>query len=502
MSYNQHPSLQSQWPLSNGNTGYMNTKQRVKKFIIQNTTGYQDMVTRPLTMTINPAGYDNVLNEAVKSMRMNTRVLPASISQMASTYISPSSAPESIVAIPNGWNSKRLRFILVIEYTSSLNHITESMVYGYTDYMGVSTMMGTPSFDDQMVFFVNGVVDLRVTTQVSQFGNRERKNVIDFSDVVYKNYDNDNNAINKTTYKVVPESIFNTMASNEISSTLPGGFVADLTSAVVTMPTKINKDASRPSMFISSTINSYIASLKEMSNISCTEVLSNAASYASDQYRECEFIRQIRQFNGHGGRFKLNDLKTFDANCMSPGVFAPVISNTNNYIDSSSYAPWTSNDIETQMAQYVTSVLPAIMVKNNITEFKFTSTNDTVTGEVLTVPSEIRSNISELDNSVSLVVCANVNNEIIPAVSFSGEVKYMLQVACSVYSNIEVHISINGGPITPYISPAFASALGGTNLTTSNTHLSALSGSLSNIFNEVIQSMDGQYNTTQQSGAF
>ena len=504
------PSFASMSSGLSGPTGYANTTKRVKQFILQDTGSYNQMVTRPLPVSADPRSYDAVIEAAVKSMKINQRVSPMTISQMASTYISPTALPESVVNIPNGWDTKRLRFVLTVEYTSSIGHVTESMVYGYTDYMGTSNLSGTPTFDPNMMFYINGVVDLRISTQRSaQFGTQQYKNVIDFSDVVYTDYGkNGTGTPGLVSYKVVPESVFNTMATNEISAGMGDGFAQDLSSTVGFMPSRIKKDAARPNAFIADTINSYASAMADTTYISDSEILSNAATFAQGHIHECSFIHQIRQYNGHGGRFTLQELLAFDPGATAPGVFAPVLTNPSaqgNIPYHGNYSAWTNADIETQMAQFVTSVLPAIMVKNNVTEFGFTSTNDTFGGEVLTTAHVIRSNIAAPNPNINTALISSVDFEIIPAVSFRGEVRYMLQASCNIYGNVEVQLSINGGPLTPYIAPAFASSLASTNITTSKSHMPAFSASVSGILNEVQQQVNTasvNINTVQQSGGF
>jgi len=472
-----------------GPTGYGIKSKRVKQFILQDTGSYNQMVTRPLTVSADPRSYDAVVEAALQSMHYNKRVTPTTISQMASTYISPSARPEALVNIPNGWDTKRLRFVLTVEYVSSLDHVTESMVYGYTDYYGVSDLNMNPVFDPNMVFYINGVVDLRVTTRRSaEYGTQQYRNVTDFSDVVYTDH---GKGINSTpgvmSYKVVPESVFNTMASSEINAGLADGIAEDLSSTIGFMPSRIKKSNSCPSEFISDTINSYNTAISNQEYISDSEILSNAATYAQGQVHENSFINQIRQHNGHGGRFTLQELLAFDPGATSPGVFAPVLSSkgANSMPFHGNYNAWTSSDIETQMAQFVATALPAIMVKHNVTEFGFTSTNEHIGGTVYTEPHLIRSNLSQLPMTVNQALVASVDFEIIPAISFRGEVSYSLQAKCNIYGNVEITLSINGGPPTPFIAPAFASSLASTNVTLSKNHLPEFSSSISGILNEI-----------------
>ena len=131
----------------------------LKKLVLTEAKEYKDMWLRPYDVSV---GYDelNKFQEIVdRSLHMNTRDgIDGLLNNNMPNVVTPSGIVMNKAPIVNGWNTRRFKFVLIVEFKYPGTISSEiDYIQGYTDYVGA-----TPSgnIDPNMVFYPNSVTVL------------------------------------------------------------------------------------------------------------------------------------------------------------------------------------------------------------------------------------------------------------------------------------------------------------------------------------------------------
>src|SRR5690606_33190833 len=103
----------------------------VTELLMLETGTYNDMYARPYQSHTNDAKL-NILAEATRG---GQALQPSSLSGVAGLFLQPSAEVDrsSPIITPNGYGSKRFRFLMKVEYTNAMG-LRHTLAYsGYTD---------------------------------------------------------------------------------------------------------------------------------------------------------------------------------------------------------------------------------------------------------------------------------------------------------------------------------------------------------------------------------
>ena len=126
------------------------SSMNVTRMLMVETGRYNPMYQRPYETNIN----NHALN-AIADRIMSTdskRATGSLVSGIASSIAAPSSTPGQEIQIQYGWSERRIRFVMEVEYTTSLGGKGIYYIQGYTSHPGVSM---TGAVDPYMQFIVN-----------------------------------------------------------------------------------------------------------------------------------------------------------------------------------------------------------------------------------------------------------------------------------------------------------------------------------------------------------
>ncbi len=106
---------------------------------------------------------------------------------IAGQLVSPSAAPHGAIGIANGWDTRRLRFIL--EYHVQMNTGAYCIYYiqGYTDHPGIIMRGPNSKFDDNMLFFINSITAIQRSTINTGLGTEVVDRVLGFDQLLSRN---------------------------------------------------------------------------------------------------------------------------------------------------------------------------------------------------------------------------------------------------------------------------------------------------------------------------
>lgn len=126
------------------------------------------MHVRPYQATGNGEAISKIQRTMELRTAQNQQVTPGDLSSFASQLLCPSVETEGVVNIANGWDTRRLRFVLELEAISASGR-QWYIVTGYTSHSEVS-LHG--SVDPDMDLFFNNIIRLREAVHVDFDGRR------------------------------------------------------------------------------------------------------------------------------------------------------------------------------------------------------------------------------------------------------------------------------------------------------------------------------------------
>ncbi len=510
MSYNNSPYNDGMFK------GYLPSKSRVVQLIIQKMPGYQDQFIRPFTAVASQGLMDNIIGRATDSiLRMgssaadnstaNLSSVSTAISQYANQFLMPSGSVESKANIIGGWTQERCRFMLTVDHETIGGGTTRSIVYGYTDVPGVSNLTGFKwNVDENMVFYINSIVDVGHQRLTQQGGVVDRYFAVDHKTVV-----SDQSTFGESLGRrsvITPDSALNKMAYNELcaSDSDTGGMMIVENCTETVLPGKekcITRSDAVASNFVGKALCSYISSVQsEGYDFFASSNYANAANKASLNTQHTEnFIRAMKNASSGvaGVMFTLKDLMMFDPDCTHPQVMQVAEPNLQAMMGSSS-SYWHTSDLTTTLAYMVSQAVPSIMISNNITQLDFIASNETVDGQTAVNISLMRTIFTVViaEGMLKMKVTDALSRELSNILSANNTNNFFLQVSCMITGDCRVSLRTGTDPITEWVCPVYADNTFSVNTTYNNHNVNQVASGIQYIITETTDALQHNHNKT------
>lgn len=459
-----------------------NTQIRVELFIMAQTGSYQEQTIRPFKTNVS----QRVINSLQEATQLGNRLGVAAVNALASEVIQPSANIEGFVGIPEGWTSRRFRFIMRVVETQPFmaNEKTIRILFGYSDHSDVSHgglldpnsriyFNSETTIRDKITQGVNGPVRQAFVQAANQIITPMR----------IMNAGRTADALN--THMIRPEDVFNlreaSLVSDMAAQNIQGGI--DLTydtralSGVGAFQLSRRRDTS-PTRYVADTLGSLQHAVKEnqmmqtgyISNSSLgTNVMSEAGARAANTTVNSDaFLAKLRDHASYmeRGYVTLSDLI---------GLFPEVgdFQNVTRYalddgrsIRRVTHAQdsehWRGADKTSIAASLIAQVVPAIMMDNFIRNISFAVTNSMVPGQyAMTIQPELtRSIVDEIDMvgyiqefERRLIIDA------LNSITFGGQIPFHIAVMSDLAGDSIINISLDGEPMVQYVAPTFTDSL-------------------------------------------
>ena len=412
--------------------------------------GYNDQYYRPFDIQTTNTVLSNVSNLVANN---TTHFTPSTVAEIAADAIVMGD-PESVVHIPNGWGTPRLMFLLTVE-VRNLSNLTETMqIQGYTDYYDPSVTQAI-ALDARMV--INGIVIMNTA---------DRGTGLDPIIKIKSSNQCLTNAPDKQLYEVTPKSAITTLSvDKEIipHSHYDNAVFVPSNTLDASMHTS-TRDNLSPASWLSSTLNAHVDGLdatKTSLAASNGDMYDGASRYytetlqmisrSEDVVYDNPFISILNNVTGSTGcAFTWGDLLRIDPTIDDR---TDVFGANDHYIaDSESMDTRDATGLAAEFAAQVTS---AIMYRLAISEVSFAFNNLDVQNHTLTIFS-YESMSGLVNNSITSNLHSSLLFELIPITTRNDTTLVSLSASCSVMHGSHIEISVNGGPTTPYVKPAFA----------------------------------------------
>lgn len=475
---------------------------KIKKFLITETGTYNAYYQRPWETHFNQTTVDNLTERVAEMDRTGTKsIQPELFSGLASNFVHPSTNPQNLVMLPNGWNEKRLRFLLEVELVEGLSSSGTIFYFqGYTDYLGATN---SGNLDPEMLFIINSYVKVKRFNQSTQFG-------IQVKDIIAE------------TAQIINGIIYSDGESNSPFKLRPYDVFSGIRSAYVTLNNQYDDDNNSSRQFFDTTIvlspretiknsrNNNIASryLSEIidSHRHSQEDLEGFGGGEENLYERCssrsytdgpsynEFIRCLSNITGRPNQttFNYGDLLSVDQDVIHNTkciILAPQA--RTKLVNTGDSAEWNSRDNETVMSSLLINSIPSLMVENFLTAVHLQATN--YDGEiqiiVLAYESFIESDISQYIGRFKDAVVRQVLFDM----TYGNQISFKLEMISDLMNNTSINISLDGGPDVLYNASSFCDSL-----------LTPIIGSDKNTYTSLTNDVEHLLNTikeTSTSGA-
>jgi len=351
----------------------------VNKLILAEAEGYKKQFIRPYTVHVDRRDLD-IIREAVELKKSSGgRTV---VENMVPNIYDISARPIAEAPIVGGWEEKRFKFILEIEFKvkgsrkSFINYIQ-----GYTDHFGVSTLTGKTTLDEKNMRFIPNSI-IRMVKNVDREG-RPMVRIIGNYKLTYDE---------TRTLRDFKAADLNTIIA-EIKSlrdmdvvTISKSNVGDIINPNL-IPAEINIPVKQIANLIEKTIE--IASLEADQPDNDSYITSVLANVINNTMEDIEFLAKMIQLKGMDfWYFTLEDLKYIDPFVerkmkviLRSGIQQQMVIQKQPILDTENFAETYDSSMETRVAVFIQETLADIMAANFISHIAFTATNLTGTFE-------------------------------------------------------------------------------------------------------------------------
>jgi hypothetical protein len=450
-------------------------RMHVKRLFLMETGTYNTQYRRPYETNLQ----GHTLNQLGEALAGTQKYTPALLAGVANQVIAPSATAEQAAGIVNGWNERRMRFMMEVETKFMAGGTSTSIILGYTNYPGV--IFQTRAIDPRMEFFVNSIVTVRTTLEHTPFGNQAYTNVAENAHVLVDPSFIDAYTPNRT-HRMRPEDVYSTMQLNHLSGL---GDVVDCRTVLSGTPVASRRGNNLAADYAASLLDNYKkATVDNAFGVQQeTDVLETARGFAQEQplgYNS--FFSAMTKFRDGvvSNFFTWQDLQRFDPNVDNVTVVAAT-GQTNHaapalgevhVAGSGMSQDWGGSDRLTQVATILSQAVPALMMELTLTQIAFTATNRRVlagamhTGLSLDSSSPVNTVIGNAEGFSSNDLgpylqhfIVKLEHMVLNDISFKNAVDFYIEMRADLLGETWIKISLDGGPLIDYVTPSFADAL-------------------------------------------
>ncbi len=439
---------------------------RISKFILQHTGTYNTQYRRPYaTNGVN----SQQMAQFTERLQGTRRFVPSMLSGISNQIMAPQAQPEKEIVIPEGWNERRIRFMMEVEIRNYVGGVEREVILGYTNWAGLSHA-GDP--DPQMTFFINSTLQTKVIEEFTPMGMQQRSQVLDNSHIIARD-DFKGVQLSQPEFKMRPQDVHAMVQSAfyapGMQKAIGGGEGAYDTRVILTnQPIKSSRKNGLASNFMAKTLDSYSAAISSGGGDfgeDTNGILDAARGYAQENSAlQDSFIKAIAEIQGvfHTHTFTMADLRRLDPQVDTVRTtIMPGPMQTNRQHEAGDTAEWGSATAETVAATTLSNSVPSIMMELALTVVSFQSTNRaSVTSQPLTTLSSLKG----LNNNINLqqfgeMFVRRLEEEIIRDITWDNQLSYDLRMDVNLFGETSIWLALEGRPMYQYVTPSFCDAL-------------------------------------------
>lgn len=401
------------------------------------------------------AGYDTQYRR-----QYFTRATGESIEPPFDGLIGYSAAAQETLPIPNGWDAKRLVFMMEGECAQLVGGKLTFTVQGYTSHVGCTKDGG---FDPDMEFIVNSVTLHRHSLERSPTGEHLFVMPVGSSQILVDPVYSGRYADKGQKTKVRPEDVF---ASMKLSHLMPLD-VLDMRTVLDNRPICANRRHLIPAHYLNDILVGYKRAQMEQSFGIMREedILETARGYVQEDIASHHpFLRAMSNVRDGfmSNTFNWRDLMTLDADVADVTTIQMGAEERREYVG------WAGQDVDTLMAWTAAQTVRSVMDTLGVQQVRFSATN------MLTKEAQVRNPDKRWDIEVGNIVsgdygdvkllliesfASRLRQYVLPTISMRDQLAYRLRVDSNILGDTVVELALDGREHLRFCVPAFADSL-------------------------------------------
>jgi hypothetical protein len=467
---------------------YSKTSISLAKLILQESGTYNPVFSRPYISHVDNTILDNLSYRLEQNQ--DTKLKNGALSGLSSSIVMPSPTHQGEVYIPNGWNERRIRFVLEVHCTPAVGNTMIYYFQGFTTHLGV-TAQG--NIDPNMDFVINSFIRVTRTQTMTQVGVQYRDVVTDKGQVI--NGQLISQGQNMDVYGLRATDVYAGIQSGYLNQGFqyqqPGSTMVDTRYMHNSDAFLSNKADAMPSHYVGNILE----------NVIRHQSLLEFGAEQQDLYSECRnslkeatvlenpFMRCVKNVRGYGTgtTFSFGDLMKIDPNVKNNAIYNTLQGTRQmpQMGEAGQMSYWNGADRNTLVATMLGNAVPALMMDLLISKIVFRSTNQDMAGMINTVLIDAKS-ISSADMRMNYEnFIYRFNTEVMYDLTFGNQDIYQLEMQADMFGDTFISLSLNGGPMVPYNTPSFCDSLMTPVITGNSDSFFKLTNDFETMFNSI-----------------
>lgn len=471
---------------------------RIERLLLQETGTYNDQYIRPYETTMD----GNVQNAIINTVsNMDTPVLdPFVFSNVANSFIKRQAAPEAKAGIANGWNQRRIRFMLVVSYDFHTGGNKREYIMGYTDFNGITT---AGALAPDMVFHINSNVSTRTLVMQTPMGLQEVENIIDSNQYLQSATEPSIYNPNKV-FSLRPSELYLYMGDPLTYNGMQAGD-GDFRTVINKSGSIVNRSLNTPSNYTTQVVNNvFHQANRNADGISKSKALeyARASDYSSvsgeSDYNNNRamawnnpFISAISSVRGNvpmTNTFTYKDLIAIDPNVNAVTQYAALdVRKMSQVHVAGQTSDWHGSDISTKVAASLSHSVPALLMECLITKIFFKSTNHHINGQMVTQVIHGNS-FSKMDMTLHYERFKQAfETLVLNEITYNNSLSYAIEMNVDLLGETWIKISIDNKGTYEYVTPSFSDGLFAPMITSNFNKLAEIGNDFSVLYDTVVE---------------
>lgn len=427
---------------------YPTSAANVHRFILQETGTYNTMQSRPFMSDLTPHALNRVTEATRSGMGNNYMTVIPHVAMM----ITPSLQSHGEAYIPNGWQTRRMRFSLTVETRSNMNMMVVETITGYTEYSDLS-MSGY--VDPNMAFYINSVVQERRTHQGLGY--------LDAATIIPGNAADAATQYRAPVLRQRPQDVIARIDNSiYLDNDLQRPTTVDLRFQHTAIPIKSRREEQSAPAFISNIVKATSAARAGQANNMMDQdeaYKSLSAQLQNAPVNNGGFMYALSQLGHYATNvFTLGMLMELDPMAASKMVVLPMtdeLRSTQHQVGMTSFFEQPCEEVV--VATIIAQSMPAIMARTGFVRVALQMDNMThsIFDARYCAPN---ADIAMIGRQMEAFILA-MRTEVIPYVTHGNEVAIMISVEADLNGDVVVGVALGSGGMIQYVFPSYCDSL-------------------------------------------
>lgn len=470
---------------------------RVVAMRIQEMGTYNDQYLRPYTTDVSQATMNKVVNLASEAKDRGEQITTLGLAAVndGRPLVTPSTQPEGLATIANGWRERRFRFLMTVDQDFGIGGMNRFYFTGYSTHADHGY---NGALDMDMQFYINSAIRTRFLEAVTPMaGLVKQENAVSNRHVIANNNWEGGMSPNQL-YMLRPEDVYTTI---HLGNTVRGGTDVYNDTRIQAQRTASMSDVNNnlAHNYAAKIINTYVAASSAQPTYA-----NDSQNVITDAQKLCystvdnPLIVALSRVRDHGfisNSFTLKDLCRIDPNAYNQIQFFPLSPNDYGSLHSSGMtSDWHGQDGATMAAIKICQSVPALMGAMMLQNIAFTSTNSTMDA-MFTTKVSFADSMNKMDIPQRCQgFVTRFEQEILRDITVNNNISYYLEVRADAFGETWVKISFNNGAMYEYVVPSFCDNLISPIITPNNQHAMQLSSDFGSLLSDIGENYAGSTN--------